>query len=408
MADTTEQSVEEQRPKRLLVLDDDEEEIQQLRRHLDGTGYDTINARSAEEALKKIEGREVDLLLLDADLPDVDGVELCRRLRGGSQTATVPVILLTDPLDEAGAARVLESETDDFVSRPFSRTALVLRVRTLLRLKELHDDLVERNQQLQQVNQELMARNRELEQGMQMAHKLQQALLPQKYPRIANISFCHAYTPADAIGGDFFQIIELGRDKVALFLSDVSGHGVRAALVTSAVKTLVDGADFDDRPPGDVLSDLNNRFRAVLGHMAPQIFATGFLMIIDGAARSLAIASAGHPCPLLIRKADMTVSPVMDEEKGGPALGFLGNASYESEHVNLIEEDIVLGFTDGVYEVRNPADQYYGIERTISLIKENVRLIPRDLIQKIISETEAFMETHKRPDDICLVAVEVH
>jgi len=272
----------------------------------------------------------------------------------------------------------------------------------------LHDDLLAKNEQLERVNQELMARNRELEQGMQMAHKLQQALLPQKYPHIKNISFCHTYSPADAIGGDFFQIIDLGQDRAALFLSDVSGHGVRAALVTSAVKTLLDSVSFEGRQPGEVLSDINNRFRTVLGHMAPQIFATGVLMVVDGANRTLSIASAGHPCPLLIRKADMTVTPLMDEDEGGPALGFLSNVSYDTAHLTLMEQDIVLGFTDGVYEVHNPANQYYGIDRMVALIRENVHLIPRDLIQKIISNTEAFMETHKRPDDICLVAIEVH
>jgi len=124
---------------RVLVLDGDKQEVKLLRQHLESAGYQTIITTSASQALAHIEEKEVDLLLLDPELPDVDGEELCRRLRCGSKTAAVPIIFLTDPLEETDTARMLESEADDFVSRPFSRAALVLRVRSLLRLKELHD-----------------------------------------------------------------------------------------------------------------------------------------------------------------------------------------------------------------------------------------------------------------------------
>jgi len=408
MPDT--KTLDEQRlePKRILLLDDDAGEIRLLREHLNGAGYKVVKAKSWSSALQKVSNREVDLLLLDPKAPGVDGADIRRRLHSDSQAAAVPVILLTDPLDQVEDTAFPGIEADDFVCRPFHRAELLVRVRAQLRLKDLHDDLVATNVQLRQVNRELMTRNRELEQGMEMAHKLQEALLPQKYPDIKNILFCHKYTPADAIGGDFFEIIDLGQDRVALFLSDVSGHGVRAALVTSAVKALLDNVEMEGKSPGEILCEINSRFRAVLGHMAPQVFATGFLMIIDGANRTLRVANAGHPNPLLIRKDDMTVTPVMDEEKGGPALGFISAPHYEIGERQLKKRDIVLGFTDGIYEVRNPNDEYYGIERLTSLIEQNARLIPRDLIQKIVTETEAFMGTRRWVDDICLVAVEVH
>jgi sigma-B regulation protein RsbU (phosphoserine phosphatase) len=402
--DTEDQTTQEQQ--RVLVLDDDPEEVRQLREQLDGYAYEVSRAESDAEALEEINAHEAELLLVDPKLPDVDAGRMCSRLREGSETAAVPVILLLDPEDEN--QEMLEIGADDFLTRPFNKAELLQRVQSLLRMKHLHDDLLQKNRELEEVNKELSTRNRELELGMEMAHRLQEAMLPQQYPEVANVLFCHKYSPADAIGGDFFQIKDVGDDKAAVFLSDVSGHGMRAALVTSAVKTLLENVQLHDKEPGEILSEINDKFRGVLGRMTPQIFATGFLMIVDGANRTMSIASAGHPMPLLVRKEDMSVSPVMDPAKGGPAMGFISSPSYQTVEVELRKRDIVLGFTDGVYEVRSPDNEFYGLERMVDLVQDNVRLIPRDLIQKIVTETESFMSTPRRPDDVCLLAVEIH
>ena len=398
---------EEKPTPRILVLDENPQDIATLRQHLNGDEYELVEAASCDDAFQQIDNEKVDLLLLDPCVSGIDSRDVCRRLRTGTRESTVPVILLTDAIS-ADYDDVLEAGADDFVSRPFEKVELRTRVHSLLRMKELNDDLLQKNQELQSVNQELMGRNRELELGMEMAHRLQQALLPQKYPNIKNISFCHKYSPADAIGGDYFEFRAVKDDMAAVFLSDVSGHGVRAALVTSAVKAMIDHVALEGREAGEILSEINDRFRAVLGHMAPQIFATGFLMLVEGSTRKLSMANAGHPRPLLIRKDDMTVTPVMEEEKGGPAMGFISDPDYETDHRELQERDIVLGFTDGVYEVRNEEGEYYGLEQMKELIHENARLIPRDLIQKIMIDTDAFAGSHKRSDDVCLVAVEVH
>ena len=408
MAEPEDSMEPEQRPTpRILVLDENPQDIETLREHLDGDDYEIVEAASCDEAFQHIDNEKVDLLLLDPCVSGIDSRDVCRRLRTGARESTVPVILLTDAIS-ADYDDVLAAGADDFVSRPIEKMELRTRVHSLLRMKELNDDLLEKNQELQSVNQELMGRNREFELGMEMAHRLQQALLPQKYPRIKNIAFCHKYSPADAIGGDYFEFRAVGDDLAAVFLSDVSGHGVRAALVTSAVKAMIDHVALEGREAGEILSEINDRFRGVLGHMAPQIFATGFLMLVEGSTRQCSMANAGHPRPLLIRKDDMTVTPVMDDEKGGPAMGFVNDPDYQTDHRELQERDIVLGFTDGVYEVRNEEGEYYGLDRMKDLIHENARLIPRDLIQKIMTETDAFAGSHKRADDVCLVAVEVH
>ncbi len=289
------------------------------------------------------------------------------------------------------------------------------RVRTLLRMKEWHERVAEQNRELLEVNarldhtnQELMSRNRELEQSMEMAHRLQDAMLPQKYPRVANVSFSHMYSPADAVGGDIFHITGLEDGRAAIFIADVSGHGIRAALVTSIVKTVIDYIDLSDKTPADALKDFNSRFRSVLGPLTPQIYATAVLMMVDGTKRSIALANAGHPTPLLVSKERMTAEPIMGLDDSGPALGFLPDPQYPTYERELAVGDIVLSFTDGIYEVISEEGEMFGLDRLQSLVADNAHLIPRDLIQKMVTETEEFMNTPRRPDDVCIVAVEMH
>ncbi len=404
----------EMQPRNILVVTDRSDDMGVLRERIGDAGYELIQSRNTDEALELIQKNAADLVLLDIDVPGVEGVKFCRRLRSRPETEAIPVIIIGDET-EGEATTVLDIGADGFVTRPFRRAELLSRIRTLLRLKELHDKVSEQNRELLQVNarldelnQELMTRNRELEQGMDMAHRLQEALLPQQYPRVNNISFSHKYAPAEAVGGDTFQFIGMGEDHAAIFIADVSGHGVRAALVASIVRTVIDYIDVADKTPEDVLRDFNSRFRSVLGPMSPQIYATAVFMILDGENRRAYVASAGHPCPLLVSKERMTAEPIMGLEEGGPALGFVPDPHYPTVDRELSVGDIILAFTDGAYEVVSESGEMYGLDRMQQLVAANVHLIPRDLIQRIITETDEFMGTARRPDDVCLVAAEVY
>jgi len=399
----------------ILLVTDGPEDTDGLQVQLDEAGYDVAYAAGIEEAAGKVESDLPDLVLLGVTAPMANAVEFCKRLRSCPETEAIPIIAIADDRGCGEAEQVLEAGADGFVCRPFQGAELLTRVRTLLRVKDLHDrvahqnrELMDVNARLDRLNQELMSRNRELEEGMVMARRLQEALLPQQYPHVRNISFSHTYSPAETIGGDFFQIIGMLDGRAAIFLADVSGHGVRAAIVSSIVKTVIDYIDLNDKTPTEVLKDFNSRFRGVLGPLAPQIYATGVIMMVDGAKRSVAIACAGHPCPLHVDKQAMTAEPLMELDYCGPALGFLVDPDYPTVVKELAVGDIVLGFTDGVYEVLNPKGKMFGLTRLQKLVADNARLVPRDLIQRVVTETEQFRGTPRRPDDVCLITVEVH
>jgi sigma-B regulation protein RsbU (phosphoserine phosphatase) len=398
----------------VLVVTDTPEDMEALQSQLGEEGYELDQAWAADEALRRTREMRPALVLLDINMSEADGVEFCKQLHSRAETEAVPVIVIAEETD-GQQERVLDIGADGVICRPFQAAELLTRVRTLVRMKDLHDRVAEQNRQLldvnarlDQVNQEMMQRNRELEQGMAMARRLQEALLPQQYPHVKNISFSHKYTSADAIGGDFFQIEGMEDGRAAIFIADVSGHGVRAAIVASIVKTVIDYIDLNDKTPTEALQDFNSRFRSVLGPMTPQIYATGILMMVDGENRSVSLACAGHPSPLHVSKARATAEPLVGLDACGPAIGFLPDPEYPTVERKLEVSDIVLGFTDGIYEVINEQSEMLGLSRLQELVAANTRLIPRDLIQRIITETEEYMGTARHRDDICIVTVEVH
>jgi len=394
--------------KRILIVGRDRREAGRLRRYLAAEGYEVEEARECEEACERVATGEIDVVVLGDTFSEAEGCSVCERLHGNPDTAAVPIIAITDPKVSDRGMTAVRIGADDFITQPVSKAALLVRTKMMLRMKQLHDDLRARNADLERVNQELAGRNRELEQGLEMAQRLQEALLPQHYPSVKNISFCHLYMPADVVGGDFFQITGMSRERAAILVCDVSGHGIRAALITSILKAVFEHVYFEDKNVTQILCDINSRFRSILGQLAPQIFATGFLLVVDGEGCTVSVACAGHICPFLIRKRDMSCEPLMSENQIGPALALFHSPDYPREELQLSSGDIVLGLTDGVYELLNPDGEMYGLERLRRFVAQNARLIPRDLIQKIITETDQFRGPRKRADDLCLVAVEVH
>ena len=195
--------------KSILVVSEAPEDVDALRDQFGRAGYELVRTWGTESALREAAERLPLLVLLDMTGPDADGADFCRQLRERPELEAIPIIVIAEDSGLEQQEKVLDIGADGIICRPFQPAELLSRVRTLDRMQALHDKVAEQNRQLlevnarlDQLNQELTARNRELEQGLAMAHRLQEALLPQQYPRVKNVSFSHAYAPAAAIGGD--------------------------------------------------------------------------------------------------------------------------------------------------------------------------------------------------------------
>jgi sigma-B regulation protein RsbU (phosphoserine phosphatase) len=182
---------------KILIVDDDLINIRVLEIPLRAQGYTVLKATSGQEALEQIEVSEPDLILLDIQMPQMDGFEVCRRIRENEETQFVPIVMVTALKEAEDRIKSIEVGADDFISKPVDYHEVLARVGSLLRIKQYRDDL-------KHANEELAIHNARLEKELQMAKEIQQILIPQKRD-LAGFRFFAHYVPEIDVGGDFFR-----------------------------------------------------------------------------------------------------------------------------------------------------------------------------------------------------------
>ena len=263
---------------------------------------------------------------------------------------------------------------------------------------------------------ELREKNEALEQDLEMARELQQAMLPHHYPRFpyhaskeeSAVRFYHFYQPSMSVSGDFFEVLKLSDTSVGVFICDVMGHGVRAALVASTVSALVGQLRDYLGDPGELLSRLNRALRSTLEYSEGPIFASAFYLFADLEKGELRYANAGHPNPLRVHYTrDRADTYPLNGGRHGPALGLFDDAIYPNSNCELSPRDTLLLFTDGLFEVEGPGGDIYDYRRLLEAVNRRRELPAFQLCHEVIEEVQRFSAGRHFSDDVCLVAMEV-
>jgi sigma-B regulation protein RsbU (phosphoserine phosphatase) len=219
----------------------------------------------------------------------------------------------------------------------------------------LNANLLGRAAGVMSLAQQLDHAYRRLDHEMEQVGRMQRHLLPAQLPRIEGLSLGASYVTSSRAGGDYYDVLPLGDDQWGLFLADVSGHGVAAAVMVAMLHTLLHSYPEVARPAAAVLSRLNN----YLVDAAPnEMFATAFYGVYDARTRSLVYVLAGHPLPRLRRG-----SNVRELEKGGIPLGIVPDLTWQEHELRLQPGDVLLLYTDGLVEGASPSGAMFGMER---------------------------------------------
>lgn len=282
--------------------------------------------------------------------------------------------------------------------------------RDITRRKRTEDELA-------RTAQELRVKNETLEEDLTMAHELQSAMLPQRYPRFpaagdsddgSVVRFYHFYNPSMSVSGDFFDVFKISDTKAGIFIGDVMGHGVRAALVAAMIHTLIGEAHSGRENPDQLMAHLNRTLREALKSSLVPVFASAFYVIVDLQAGELRYSNAGHPNPLLMPRGVKAGAPVsLNGIKPGPALGLFDDAQYVSGHHALSPHDVLLLFTDGLFEVEGPRGEFYDYQQLSRAVGQRSNLPTEELCRGLINEVQQFSASKEFDDDVCLVAMEV-
>lgn len=378
---------------KILVVDDEPRNVKILQIHLEARGYTVLTAGDGDEALEIVSEDLPDLILLDINMPRVDGFEVVASVRGDKKTAFVPIIMITALRDtQENRIRALEAGADDFIEKPFNSFEVLARIKSLLRIKFYHDTLEQHNARL--------------EAELQMARSVQEVIIPQNgIQEIAGCQIASYYSPTLAVGGDFFDIWEIEKNRVGVLISDVMGHGASAALVTVFIKTvLTEHREQIIDNPAELLQILNTRFNDIISSRL-YMFATAFCGVFDITKQLLVCANAGHPSPFLLHGNQPEYERMTDKYTGN-GLGIRRDSEYKNCYYPFDSSGRAFLYTDGAYEVKNKQGEVFSIERLENVITESKDDSPWELIQSVSNNITEFTVDAPNEDDLTLIAIQ--
>jgi sigma-B regulation protein RsbU (phosphoserine phosphatase) len=282
--------------------------------------------------------------------------------------------------------------------------------------QQLAEERIRRaNTELARSREDLRAKNLIMEENLRMAREIQVAILPQQYPVFPHdappeqsaFQFVHRYQAAESVSGDFFSVSTLSDNEVGVFICDVAGHGVHAALVTAMIRALAEELKPLAREPGNFLRKLNSDLYSILKSTGSPMLTTAFYLVADWQTGKMRFANAGHPKPLLVHRSTGRIEPLAHvSSRGEPALGLFDNPSYQTSEVTIAPGDFVMLFTDGLYEVQGLNEELYSQER---LMLDVQNLLPKPAAQifdELLEAIRTFSVDHEFEDDVCLVGME--
>jgi phosphoserine phosphatase RsbU/P len=362
----------------ILLADDDPVTILLLEAMLRQEGYRTISASGGFEARRLAGELRPDLVLLDVQMPDLNGFDVCRGLKEEPETSHVPVLFVSAEDDVRSKVAGLDAGAVDYVTKPFHRAEVLARVRTHLRLARTARALVD----LQAVQLKLAT--------------AQQAILPNP-ERWPEARFAVSYRPLHDAGGDFYDVIQAGEGVIDYLVADVSGHDAGSALPTSALKALLLQNCSLTESPAQILETVNTVLRRVL---PDGTFTTLGYLRVNRSASKATYVTAAHPPAVFLPHG----KPPLVLDPDGDVLGFFPAPVFEAREVTVRPGDRLFVLTDGLLELVGNLTATEQLARVCELCESHRNLPLADAVRATVDAVFGRVPPH---DDIVLLGVEI-
>ncbi len=407
---------------RVLLVDDDPAQIRTLTDCLDIEDLDAAACSSGRDAIDLCIGNPLNVAIIDLRLPDMEGIELLQKLR--EINPDIQVIIHTGHATLETAMDAVSGEAFAYVEKMGDPQKLMNHVHNAFiqhfekyseRLRQEIDQHKESELQLSQTNLELNNRNQEMEAELLMAREIQHSLIPNSYPHFpqdqpetdAFLRFSHRYQPSSTLAGDFFFMVPVSNTRAGLFICDVMGHGVRAALITALLRGLIEEMKPLASKPDAFLEEINQGLYRIFNQVRSSIFVTSCYLVADILERKILYANAGHPPPLLLRRSEtrlLSLGALNDDPD--IALGLAGDVRYVLQEAEVRKNDSLILYTDGAYEAENSEGEQLGIRRFRESILQNAQQPVPELLGNLMASLEDFCGTKDFGDDVCLFGMD--
>ncbi len=418
--DLTDPTKGPEEPFSLLVVDDEESIREYLGRRLRREGFRVATAAGGAEALARLASDDFDLVLLDVIMPGPGGLDVLREIRRTRSPTELPVVMATALNQSDAVVRALALGANDYVTKPFDVPVVLARVRTQLWLRRSFREIVrlearlsERNAELEAANAQLRLVNAQMHHDLEAAARVQAAYLPPSPMAAGVVRFAWSFTPCEELAGDGLNVVPLADGRVALYVFDVSGHGVAAALLAvtlARVLSVTPGHPsvlLRDRegegaggvaPPARVLARLSELYP---GGWTTEQFFTILYGLADPRTGEVRYASAGHPPPVhLPRTGAARILPGRGLPVG------VGGSQYEEHGVTLGRGDRLYLYSDGITDVCNAAGTPFGADRLLDTLERGRALPLTESLAALTADVRGWSGPEPVHDDMTVLAVE--
>jgi sigma-B regulation protein RsbU (phosphoserine phosphatase) len=377
----------------ILAVDDTPENLDVVKGIL-GADYIVNAATSGPMALKIAEKQTPDLILLDIMMPDMNGYEVCRRLKENEATKDVPVIFLTAMDQTTDEEHGFELGAADYITKPVNPPILEARVKTHLALKSAMDDL-------QDAYALIKVQKDRMQDELNVGHNIQMSMLPQNdapFPERHEFELRAMLIPAREVGGDFYDYFFVNDDEICLIVGDVSGKGVPAALFMAVTKTMLKTSAMGDPSPASILTRVNDELSA---DNPASMFVTVFLAVVNVRTGDIRYSNAGHNPPYLLQQNGALTCL---DQRHGPILGAADGIAFKESSAEIRNGEAIYVFTDGVTEAMDKSGQLYSEARLEEVLTQSDNALVSDLIQHSLDDVSAYASGAEQSDDITVLA----
>jgi sigma-B regulation protein RsbU (phosphoserine phosphatase) len=341
-------------------------------------------ALNGEMALQIAARTPPDLVLLDIVMPGLDGYEVCRRMRQMPETAEVPIMFLSSLEEVQNKTRGFEVGANDYLTKPFEMLEVKARVRSLLKAKAYADAVKEK-----------------IAYDLRIAREIQMGILPPDVAAVTAGTDLEAYAilePAQAVGGDLYEVLRMPDGNLVLVIGDVSGKGIPAALFMAVTMTLVRAMSPESRRPEEILRRVSD---ALVTQNPRNMFVTLLCGIYEPGTGKLTYASAGHPAAVLVRDGHASLLPTEPDL----AAGIMAGIATQSQSMDLQPGDLAVFYTDGVTEAFNAAGDLYGDAQLLEALARQSGRTAEETTAALLRSVREHAGTHPQSDDIAILSL---
>jgi len=381
-------------PRRLLLVEDSSTMRRMISTLLGDEGYVVETAVDGVDGLAKARAKVPELILTDYEMPEMDGPALCRALKEDPILRTTPVIMLTTLGATDNKLAGLTAGADDYIQKPKSPDEireLFARIKARFRIADLSAELTERNRLLESAHKKLTFE-------LDLARKVQAALMPKPPKPRGVLKMSVRYKPANQLGGDVYDFYRLDKERLGILVADISGHGVNSAMLSGMVKSLASSLSAAVLEPGELMAGLDVQLE---NYFPDGYFCTGLYLIADESTGLLRYAGVGHPPAVIVGPEGIRT---LDSNPGLLGVGMVDGTSGGVDRLQPGESLLI--YTDGLPDAATPTEEMFGQARIEQLMSENKDKTP----DEILSAIEKVVADHVHPgsaaDDINLVLIQ--